>query len=615
METTVGQLLINENLPEELRDYNRVFDKKTIQQVFSALAEADPDRYSEINQKLHTLSSQAVTQHGGTASLSLESFRTPLALDRIRGAIRDRVDAILAGPGTVEEKNKKIVAEVAQHLDEVTDLNYAEGVKENNPLAVQVLSGSRGNKSQFRALRGGDMLVVDHKDRPIPIPILSSYSEGLDPVQYWAGAYGARKGAVSTKFATPKSGFLGKQLAMAAHRLIVTEKDCGTANGITVDASDSDNEGAVLAQDYGDETAGSVLTPRSLKRLGDRRIVVRSPITCQAEKGICQRCAGVRERGGFPPIGDNIGVAAAQAVAEPIGQGQLSVKHGGGQATGKERSTKSGLDLVNQLVQVPKTFQGAAAISTVDGRVDAVENAPQGGQFVRVGAVQHWVPPGEELRVKKGDQVEAGDVLSSGIPNPAEITHYKGIGEGRRYFTDLFLQTLRENKFPAHRRNVELLSRGLINHVRISDPDGPLDTVPDDVVEYDDLVRGYQPRYGHKTVAPKQAVGLYLESPIMHYSIGTRITPNVAKRLEENKVGQVMAHADPPSFVPEMTRAMETLSHSSDWMVRLGGFHLKKGLIGAAQRGESSELHGTSFIPPLAKGVEFGRPGPGKVGY
>jgi DNA-directed RNA polymerase subunit beta' len=614
METTVGQLLLNESLPEDLRDYRRSIDKKSLQALFTELAEKHPDQYSEVNQKLHELSADAVTGYGGIASLSLESMRAPLSVDRARGDIRLGVEKILAGPGAPKEKNDKVVELIASKIDELTKLNYDEGVKEKNPLALQILSGSRGSASQFRSLRAGDLMVVDHKDRPIPIPMLTSYAEGLDPVEYWSGAYGARKGSISTKFATPKAGFLGKQLSMAAHRLIVTEKDCGTANGIPVDASDPDNEGAVLAQGQGEYKAGAVLTPTILRKIGTKTILARSPITCQAEKGVCQRCAGVRERGDFPPLGDNIGVAAAQAISEPIGQGQLSVKHTGGLASGAKREIKSGLDLVNQLVQVPETFQGGAAISTVDGRVEVIENAPQGGQLVTVGGIQHWVPPGESLAIKKGDMMEAGDVLSSGIPNPYEVTQYKGIGEGRRYFADLFSRTLRENKFPAHRRNVELLSRGLINHVRITDLDGPADTVPDDVVEYDDVTRGYQPRYGFKTLVPKAAVGLYLESPALHYSIGTRVTPRVAKRLEEYGIGNVTAHADEPSFVPEMTRAMETLSHSSDWMVRLGGFHLKKGLGEAVQRNRVAETHGTSYIPALAQGVEFGKPPKGE-GY
>lgn len=612
MQTTVGQLLLNESLPEDLRDYSRVIDKKSLKTLFQKFADRYPDKYDELNQKMHTLAREAVTTYGGVTSLSLESLRTPERVAAMRRNLARSINAVVQSDSDEDAKNKSIVKLIAERLDEITKASFDEAKKVKNPLALQVTSGARGNEGQLRALTAGDMLVVDHKDRPIPIPIMNSYSEGLDPVQYWAGAYGARKGYVSVKFATPRSGFLAKQLALATHRLIVTEKDCGTANGIPVQASDPDNEGTVLAQKAGGLDAGSVLHPRDLKKLGDKNIIVRSPITCQAEHGVCQRCAGIRERGGFPPLGDNIGLAAAQAIAEPVGQGQLSSKHTGGQADAS--SQKSGMDLIEQLTSVPKAFQGGAALASVDGRVDAVENAPQGGQYVTIAGTRTWVGPDQELKIKKGDRLEAGDVLSTGLPNPAEIVRYKGIGEGRRYYMEQFRKAMNDSQFAANRRNVELLSRGLINHVRISDLDGPEDTVPDDVVEFDSITRGYRPRFGFKTVAPKQAVGLYLESPALHYSIGTRVTPRVAKQLNEHGITALKVHADAPSFEPEMTRAMETLSHSSDWMVRLGGFHLKSGLTKSVHGTQSSDVHGTSYIPALAKGVDFGKVPEGK-GY
>ena len=614
METTAGQILINEALPEDMRDHSRVLDKKGIQALMTELAHKHPDRYVEVNQKLHMLANEAVTLHGGSASLSLDSFRTPAKVRALRDEINVGVQKILDSGLSEKQKNDQIVMLTSKYLDKMTDTNYDEGLKEDNPLALQVLSGSRGNRNQFRSLRAGDMLVVDYKDKPIPIPILSSYAEGLDPVQYFAGAYGARKGAIAVKFATPKAGFLGKQLALASHRLIVTEKDCGTKNGIPVEANDHDNEGAVLASDAGQYTPGTILTPKIMKELGKQKILVRSALTCHADKGICQRCAGIRERGDFPPINDNLGIAAAQAISEPLSQSQLAVKHSGGMASSSGRTAKTGLDLINQLVQVPETFHGLAAMTTVDGRVESIEPAPQGGSYVTVGSTQHYVPPGETLSVNKGDVVEAGDILSSGIPNPSQVTHHKGIGEGRRYFVDQFRKALQDSGVGAHRRNIELLARGLINHVRITDSDGPSDTAVDDITEYDDMVRGYQPRFGFKVTTPSQALGLHLEEPVLHYSIGTRITPNVIKTMQEHKVPAVKAHAEPPSFAPEMTRAMETLTHSNDWMVQLGGFYLKKGLISSVHKAGKSDLHGTSYMPSLAQGVEFGKP-PEGVGY
>ena len=617
MKITVGQLLVNEALPPELRDYTRVLDKKNVAALMQEVAEKYPDKYTEINQALYNFGKDTVTNYGGVTSLSLDAFKTPEGVRKLYTGMNVEIQKILADKIPQSEKNAKIVELIGKQLNNVTETNYQESLAANNPMALQVLSGSRGNKMQFRATTAGDMLLVDHKDRPIPIPVLTSYAEGVDPVQYWAGAYGARKGAISTKFATPKSGFLGKQMALASHRLIVTEKDCGAATGIPIDGGESDNEGALLAQTAGNFPAGTVLTPKVIKQLAGQKVLIRSPITCQASKGVCQRCAGIRERGSFPPLGDNIGIAAAQAVSEPLGQAALGEKHGGGQAKAGVTSgpqAKKGLDLINQIVQVPKTFQGGATGATVDGTVDQITPAPQGGSYVHIGGAEHWVPLGAELKVKTGDRVEAGDMLCSGIPNPAEIVHHKGIGEGRRYFTELFHKILADSGVKAHRRNVEVLARGLINHVTVTEVDAAHNVLPDDTVEFDHLVRDYKPRYGFKSIAPKQAVGLYLEQPVLHFSIGTRVTPKVAAQLAEHKVDNVLAHDDPPGFVPEMTRAMDTLTSSDDWMVRLGGFHLKKGLTESVHRNRSSNVHGTSYIPSLAYGVEFGKVEPGK-GY
>ena len=604
METTVGQLLINELLPEDMRDYDRPLDKKMIQKIFTELADRYPDRYAEISQKFHSLAANAMTEWGGEASLNLEAFRAPKEVVALRGELKDKIDKISDSKMSEDDKEKAIVSTVSDYTDNMEKVNFEAGTRSNNPLALQVASGARGNKLQYRSAVAGDLLVLDHKDRPVPVPILSSYAEGLDPVQYWAGSYGARKGTVSVKFATPKSGFLGKQLALATHRLVVTEADCGTQNGIPVPAEDADNSGAVLAVDSGDYKRGTVLTPEILRET-QGEIYVRSPMTCESSHGICQRCAGVRERGGFSPIGDNIGVAAAQAVSEPLAQGQLGAKHAGGLVGSK--SAKGGLDLVTQLAQVPRTFQGGAAIANTDGRVEKISPAPQGGYFIRINKQDHWMAGDQEPRVKIGEEVEAGDVISSGIPNPAAIVQHKGVGEGRRYFMEQLRDTLNDSGFGTNRRNVELISRGLINHVRITEPYGPGNSVMDDLVEYDNVVRDWQPRTGARAMGLSMARNKYLEKPTLSYSIGTRITPRIAKTLQAGNIKEVMVHDDPPPFVPEMTRAMETLGGSEDWMVQLGGFHLKKHFLNSVHRNKSTDLHGTSFIPPLAQGTEFGK--------
>ena len=608
MRTTVGQLLINEILPEDLRDYDRVLDKKSIRVLLRVVATQYPQKYNEIASRLSQLGGEVSTARGREASLTLDSLRLGPEATKLRRGLDETIDAILNTPGlSPEARDKRIVVALGRAADKIRDVNLKEQLKARNPLAVQVNSGARGNPSQFSALNAGDMLVADHRDKEIPIPITHSYSDGLDPVEYWAASYGARKGTVSTKFSTPKGGFLGKQLALAAHRLVVTEEDCGTENGIPVDGNDADNVGTVLARKAGTHPAGTVVTPKISKLLGRQKtVVVRSPMTCEARVGICSKCAGVRERGKFPEVGDNVGVAAAQAIAEPVSQSALNVKHSGGIVGAGP--TAAGFDAINQLVQVPKTFQGGAAVATVDGRVEGVEKAPQGGTFVRVGGERHYVPPGFKLLVKKGDRVEAGDVMSEGLPNPAEVVRYKGIGAGRWHFMNNFRNTLKASKVAASRRNVELLSRGLINHVRVLGLNSVADALPDDLVEFNSITRRYRPRPGSRDVTLPRAANRYLERPYLQYSIGTRVTPRVAADLKKAGVKNVLSHQDEPPFVPEMVRAMETISYAPDWMTRLGGFHLKKGLLESVHRGRTTKEHGESFIPALARGVEFGKP-------
>lgn len=606
MKTTVGQILINESLPEPLRDYERPLDRKTVHQLLRTVAQHYPEQYNDVTYALMNVGANAATIAGAPASISLDSMRAGLKAGQLRRDLRQKIDEILQTPGlNQQQRDFKIVKLVDRMAPIIREVNMAEATKAGNSLAIQVQSGARGNPSQFSSLNIGDLLVQDHRDQPIPVPLVNSYAEGVDPVEYWAGSYGARKGTVDTKFATPKGGFLAKQLALASHRLLVTEDDCGTANGIPVEGNDADNVGGVLARSYGAYRAGTVVTPKIGKKLPKRVVLMRSPMTCQAKGGVCAKCVGVRERGDFPEIGDNVGVAAAQAISEPVSQSALSSKHSGGIVGAGP--TAAGFDAINQLVQVPKTFRDGATVATESGRVEKIESAPQGGTFITVGGRRHYVAAGLDPLVAKGDAVEAGDVLSQGLPNPSEIVHHKGIGAGRWHFMKIFRDTLKASKISANRRNIELLSRGLINHAKILDADGIPDALPDDVMEFDSITRGYTPRAGTRVLHPKRAVGRYLEKPVMQYSIGTRVTPRIAAEMKQFGVPSVHAHDDQPNFQPEMVRAMDTLMYSPDWMVRLGGFQLKKSLLESVHRGRASKEHQESFLPSLAKGVEFGK--------
>jgi DNA-directed RNA polymerase subunit beta' len=614
LRTTIGKLLVDDALPEDMRGRDAVLDKKGIEALFQELAERHPERYREVAKRISDVGADVAYATGGF-SPGLEDMRESQAGKRIREAIRREVQLIYADDRLSDAKKEQAVVEaVRKHQKPMEDQIFAEAKAAQNPFALQIMSGARGNKMNLKSLLGADLLYTDHHDREIPIPVLNSYPHGLSPVEYWAGAFGARKGVADTKFATQNAGFLAKQLNQVTHRLIVTDHDDpdhdgSTVRGLPADTADPDNEGALLARSAGGYPRNTILTPKILKDLqgrGEARILVRSPIVGgPPQGGVYARDVGVRERGGLAPLGDYVGLAATQALSEKLTQGQLSSKHSGGVAGAGQ--AVSGFAYINQLIQVPRIFKGGATHSQLDGRISDIVPAPQGGTYVTVGHERHYVPHGLDLKVKIGDSVEAGDVLSDGIPNPAEVVQHKGIGEGRRYFIGAFRDAYRASGMNSHRRNIELLARGLIDHVRLTDEVG--DHVADDVVPYSTLEHTWTPRPGSRAVGLGSALGKYLEVPALHYSIGTRIRPSVVRNLQEFGVKSLTVHDDPPPFEPEMIRGMSNLQHDPDWMTRHLGSGLQKATLQAVHRGGSSDAAGTSYVPALADRTSFGRQG------
>jgi hypothetical protein len=457
------------------------------------------------------------------------------------------------------------------------------------------------------------MQYLDHRGEPIPIPVTRGYGQGLRPVEYFAGAFGTRKGVMDLKTATADAGFFGKQLTQMTHRLLVTQDDdddeerLATAHdrGMPTDVDDVDNEGALLSRPVGPYKRNTLLTPkilRDIKQMGVKDILVRSPLVGgPADGGVFAKDVGYREKHRLPPIGDYVGIAAAQALSEPVTQSQISSKHSGGVGGA---GAISGFKALNALVQVPKKYPNGAAHTQVDGRVQEIRPAPQGGFYVQVNGQDHYVAADREVSVKKGDELEAGDVISTGMPSPAEVVKHKGIGEGRRYFVQAMQQVMKNSGISSHRRNVELLSRGLINHVRLTDEYG--DYVPDDIVPYSALERNWQPRQGAVSGAPQSMVGHYLEQPVLHYSIGTKIGKNVAANLNKYGIKNIQAHKEPAPFEPEMVRGMSNISNDTDWMTRMLGSYQEKGLVNSVHRGLSSDTASSSYVPALARGEQFG---------
>lgn len=617
LKTTLGQIMLNDALPPDMRDYERVLTKKTMAAVGDQLARNHPDQYRQVMKRLHDIGRDAGYTTNGL-SFGLKDIKPTLAVRAAQIKMQAAVNTILTDKRLSEhERNLKLMELSSKTQQELVENVFNEAQANDNPLAHQISGSGVGNKFQLNSLIGADMQYLDHRGEPIPIPVLRGYGQGLRPVEYFAGAFGTRKGVIDLKTATADAGFYGKQLTQVAHRLLVTaddedddDKDPARAaeaemRGYPTDVDDSDNEGALLARGVGPYKRNTILTPKilgDLKKMGVKDILVRSPtIGGPADGGVFARDVGYREKGRLPPVGDYVGVAAAQALSEPVTQSQISSKHSGGVGGA---GAIAGFKALNALVQVPKKYPDGAAHAQLDGRVQEVRPAPQGGFYVRVGSEDHYVPAERNVTVNKGDELEAGDVLSDGMPNPAEVVRHKGVGEGRRYFVQAMRQVLQNSGISSHRRNIELLSRGLINHVRLNDEYG--DHVPDDIVPYSMIEKNWTPRPGSVTGAPNTLTGHYLERPVLHYSIGTKIGRGVTDNLKKYGITNIEAHKEPPPFQPEMVRGMSNISNDPDWMTRMLGSYQEKGFTNSVHRGLSSDSAGSSYVGALARGENFG---------
>lgn len=287
-----------------------------------------------------------------------------------------------------------------------------------------------------------------------------------------------------------------------------------------------------------------------------------------------------------------------------------NTKHSGKSLKGK--GEYQGFEMITSLAKVPKVFPDRATLATVDGTVSKIEDAPQGGKYVFVTEQngeekRHYVAPGYDIDVKVGDEMEAGDQISDGVIDPSELVRYKGIGEARKYWASRFTKAMRDSGMPANRRNAEVLARTIMNTVKLENEDEAGEGLPGDVLTYTAWSTGYKPRKDSAFAPPTVAsVGKYLEQPVLHYTIGTRITPSVIKTLKKFKVDRMMVNDTRPEVEPFMERIEDSNAEKNDWMARLGTTYLKSRLQEDVARGAESHLHSTEPYPGIAKGVEFG---------
>lgn len=609
MQTTVGNILFNQSLPKPMRDYKRQITGRNIGEILTELADKYPEKYPNAVFEIKKLGDN--TAYRTAHSVRLKDFEPPPEKKKILEGVTRDLSVALSTAKTPAEAERAFAVVMGTSKTKLEKAVVSQGIKNNSGLAEMVLAKSRGSPDQLNSIVGAQMAVQDAKNRVIQVPILNSFSEGLDPAEYWASSYGTRKGVLSTKVSTAEGGYFGKRLAAPVHRLIISMHDCKTDNGI-LEELDGDIVDTYLAKGVGPYSKNTLITREVLdllKKRGVDRVLVRSPLTCEAEDGLCSLCRGTIETGRLAPIGQNVGINSALTISEPVAQGALNVKHKGG-ALEEKHLIDVDLNVLKRLVDVPKQFPEVSVLSEVAGKVTKISSAPQGGYFVTVNTTDHYVAQKRRILVKEGDTVSKGAQLSDGIINPAEVVRLRGIGPARVFFTkyykDMYKQAYGKD---IHQKHFETFARGMINYVEMEDIEESEELLPGDKVTVQKINKVFKPKRVSR-VPLSEAEGKWLAKPYLHYIVGNEVTKEVIEDLKKISITEVEVTPDKPAFNPIMLRLDAVSAADPDWMRRLGGERLRTSLLTAVSKGEESDIHGSSYIPGLAFGQEFGTVNP-----
>jgi len=605
MKTTVGSIIFNEALPKPMRDYKKQVSGSNIGDILTKLADKYPEQYPESVFKIKKLGDDV--SYNTAHSVTLKEFAPPPGKKKILDKVKrelSQLNFLSKDKGKVEDQFMQIIGKNKALLEKEV---VRHGIETNSGLAEMVLAKSRGSPDQLNSMVGTPMAFQDRQNKPIMVPIFSSFSQGLDPAEYWASSYGTRKGVLSTKLSTAEGGYFGKRLAAPVHRLVITQDDCGTSNGI-MEELDGDIVDTYLARPAGPYKRNDLITPSVtdvLKKRNIRLVLVRSPLTCEADEGLCGKCRGIVETGRQASIGTNVGINSALTISEPVAQGALNVRHKGG-AVEEKHLIDVDLNTLKRLVDVPKEFPDVAVLAEIEGKIKSISKAPQGGNFVYIGEEEHYIPQKRRLLVKVGDTVKKGQILTNGIVNPREVVRLKGIGPARlqftKYYKDMYKKVYGKD---IHQKHFETFSRGFLNYMEVEDSEDSEGILPGDKITVQRANKLFTPKL-KETREPSKAIGMWLAKPYLHYIVGSEVNKDMVADFKKIGITRVEVTPVEPAFRPTVLRLDAITIADPDWVRRLGGERLRQTIGNAVSFGQKSDIHGTSYIPGLALGQEFG---------
>ena len=576
--TANGRKYLNSLLPASITPVTGVVNKKDIRKRLTEVAKKHPQQYDAIATRLKEEGDKFATLSGFTVKLSDMKPNN-------EGIVRKVYTAAMNKPGDKLKNLLEADQFIKAHASDDTENNYVKMVK----------ADARGNQENLKQILYAPGIMNDHNTKPIPRPVMTNYGSGADFADYWTASYGARKGTLDKSMWTARPGALNKEIVNTAMAIVVSEKDCGTKNGIPMDAKDPHILGRF------DAASGRLITKELLK--GKKQLIVRSPITCQATRGVCKKCYGHDEFGDVPQIGRNVGIISAQAMSEPLTQGVLKTFHMGGTASGGGGAS-GGFDTIEQFLQAPKTFKNKAVLAREDGTVESIKPGAAGGFHILVNKIEHFIHPDAsgQLLVKKGDKVSKGALLNVGIPHPEEALEILGPIEGGHLVTNSLHQMYENSGITMDRRNIETVMRGLTGFAKITDPGTSKRYVENDITALSNVIDFNQAANKPMTMPIQDSHGMILSKPVAGLQAGTLLDFKHIEHLHKSGHKHVEAHHLPIEYNRVYIGTDKAPNKTTDWLGGLSFRYLKRGIETGAMHSHMSDVHGYHPMAPFVTG-------------
>ena len=531
--TTLGRLLFNEIIPQDLGYVDRTVPgqellpeidfmvaKKHLKQILERVIDIHgATRTAEVLDNIKAMGYHYSTRAGMTVSIS--DMTVPADKPALLAEAEETVERITKnykrGLITDEERYKEVV-ETWKETDDKLTKDLLAGLDKYNNIFMMADSGARGSDKQIKQLAGMRGLMADTTGHTIELPIKSNFREGLDVLEYFMSAHGARKGLSDTALRTADSGYLTRRMVDVSQELIIRETDCAADReeipGMYVYALTEGKEqieslqeritGRFSCYDIHDREgnllvkANQMITSRRAARIINSgvdengepltRVKIRTILTCRSHMGICSKCYGANMASGeVVQVGESVGIIAAQSIGEPGTQLTMRTFHTGGVAGG---DITQGLPRVEELFEARKP-KGLAIITEIKGTA-AIRDTKKKREIIVTDQEEgvsktYLIPYGSRIKVADGDELAAGDALTEGSVNPHDILRIKGVTDVQDYLLREVQRVYRLQGVEICDKHIEVIVRQMLKKVKI-DEGGDTGYLPGRMIDYLDYL-------------------------------------------------------------------------------------------------------------------------------